>query len=64
MGGRHVIAKTIGCAMDCSYGDICFAVEPFKVYAMIFKDRVSGFLDFDIKVGSSEPKIIYLKRER
>ena len=50
--------------MDRSYGDIWFTVEPFKINAVICKNRMSGFLDLDVKVGAGEPKIVYLQGER
>lgn len=59
-----MIAKTIGCAMDRGDGKIWFTVEPFKVDAVICKNRMSGFLDLDIKVSAGEPKIVYLQRKR
>ncbi len=58
-----MIAKTIGCAVDRSDSDIWLTVEPFKVDAVIIKDRVGGFLDFDIKISTGEPEIIDLQRE-
>ncbi len=61
--GNNVIAKAVSCAMDRSDRNIRITVKPFEIDAVILKDCMGGFLNLDVNVGASEPKIIYLQRE-